>query len=71
MTPEEEYKWLVCPIGKYPLKFVNDSLVCENCGTVYSIIEGIPNLIIDEAKLPVGINNINELKCMKERAAKT
>ena len=56
---------LVCPVGKYPLNLLNDTLVCSNCNAVFEIREDIPILLIEGAKLPEGMNDIFELKCMK------
>ncbi len=69
MNLKEKYSGLLCPIGKYPLRIENEYLVCENCEAAYPIIEGIPDLLIEEAKLPEGISSIQELKCVKERTA--
>lgn len=55
---------LRCPVGKALLEFKNDSLVCTSCGLIFSVTEGIPDLIIDDAVLPEGISNFSELKCM-------
>lgn len=56
---------LVCPLGKYPLNFVDDTLVCSNCNATFEIKDGIPILLIEEAKLPPGVNDISELKCQR------
>ncbi len=58
---------LVCPIGKYQLKESGDMLECTNCGAKYPVREGIPMLLIDDALLPEGIKNVNELKCFKDK----
>ena len=54
---------LVCPLGKYPLIQEAEFLVCTNCGLKFPVIEGIPQLIIDDAILPEGTGSIEELKC--------
>jgi len=43
---------LVCPRCKGPLVYRDapPSLVCESCRLVYEVREGIPVLLIDEAK---------------------
>lgn len=58
---------LVCPIGKYPLRVSGDMLECTNCGAKFPVKENIPMLLIDDAVLPMGINNFEELKCFKEK----
>ena len=58
---------LVCPIGKFPLIQNGDMLICTNCGAKYPVREGIPMLLIDDAILPEGVNEVHELKCFKEK----
>lgn len=57
---------LVCPIGKHPLVQKGEHLECANCGALFPVDSGIPLLLIDDAILPVGVNNIESLKCYKE-----
>ncbi|HAX49491.1 MAG TPA: Trm112 family protein [Ignavibacteria bacterium] len=57
---------LVCPLGKYPLNQTGEYLECSNCGAKFPVAEGIPLLLIDDAVLPEGVNNIEELKCFKK-----
>ena len=55
---------LSCPLGKNPLKAVNENtLECTNCGLQFPIKDGIPVLLLDQAKLPEGVSSISELKC--------
>jgi uncharacterized protein YbaR (Trm112 family) len=54
---------LRCPVGKSPLKYENNLLICESCGMVFPVKNGIPVLLIDEASLPEGVTNISELMC--------
>jgi uncharacterized protein YbaR (Trm112 family) len=54
---------LVCPLGKAPLRLEGDSLVCTRCGLVYRVTDGIPNMLIDEARLPEGVDDIQQLAC--------
>jgi uncharacterized protein YbaR (Trm112 family) len=58
---------LVCPVGKYPLLKVGETLVCTNCGAAFPVVEGIPHLLIDDAVLPEGINEYTSLLCFKEK----
>ncbi len=69
MTEAEKYKDLVCPIGKHPLVYDGGNLVCPNCSAKFPVNDGIPNLIIDDAVLPAGIDSYEELKCFKETEA--
>ncbi|MEO8514779.1 MAG: Trm112 family protein [Ignavibacteria bacterium] len=59
---------LVCPIGKYPLKESGEMLECSNCGAKYPVREGIPLMLVDDAILPDGVKDMNELKCFKEKS---
>ncbi|KAL5466794.1 hypothetical protein EMCRGX_G030943 [Ephydatia muelleri] len=44
---------LVCPLSKEPLRYDESAnkLVNDKLGVVYSIIEGVPNLVPESAKL--------------------
>ena len=41
---------LVCPQSKAPLKFVGEELICDKSGLAYPIIDGIPILLVEEAR---------------------
>lgn len=45
---------LVCPLDKQPVKLTEqkDGLRCSACGRVYPIVEDIPVMLVDKAKLP-------------------
>ncbi len=47
---------LVCPVPecRKPLKLAPDegSLECTGCGRIYPVRDGIPILLIDQAKMP-------------------
>lgn len=64
MTRDELIGLLVCPMGKKPLKRDGDTLTCTHCGTRFAIENGIPNMLIEEARLPEGCASIGELKCV-------
>ncbi len=51
MIPQDLLDRLVCPACKKPLvlKDSGQSLKCADCRRVYSIRDGIPILLIDEA----------------------
>lgn len=44
---------LACPAddNRPPLRLDADTLVCDQCGRVYPIRDGIPILLVDEASL--------------------
>lgn len=50
MIDESLLKLLVCPQSKAPLKQVDDELICEKSGLAYPIIDGIPVLLVEEAR---------------------
>jgi uncharacterized protein len=45
---------LVCPDCKGPLTVdsANDALVCDDCGLVYPVRDGIPIMLVSEARRP-------------------
>ncbi len=55
-------KILVCPLTRSPLQQEGDELVAQVGGLRYPIRDDIPVLLIDEAKLPEGINGLDEFK---------
>jgi len=61
--PQDLLEILVCPLGKAPLRLEGTSLVCTRCGLTYAIEDGIPNMLIDEAKLPAGVTDIRQVAC--------
>jgi len=62
----EFLEMLVCPMGKEDLRLENDTLICTRCGPVFRIEDGIPILLIEEAKLPESASSIEELPCQAE-----
>ena len=54
MIDEELQKIMACPFCKGDLKFSEQEIACLNkeCGCVYAIQDGIPVMLIDEAKRP-------------------
>jgi uncharacterized protein YbaR (Trm112 family) len=63
--PQDLLEILVCPLGKAPLRLEGSTLVCTKCGLAYAIEDGIPNMLIDEAKLPAGVTELKQLACYK------
>lgn len=53
---------LVCPLTRSPLRRQGDELVGEVGGLRYPIRDGIPVMLIDEAKMPEGIASLDEFK---------
>ncbi len=55
-------KILVCPLTRSPLRQEGEELVGQTGGLRYPIRDGIPVLLIDEAKLPEGIDSLEQFK---------
>lgn len=64
----EFLEMLVCPMGKEDLRLENDTLICTRCGPVFRIEDGIPILLIEEAKLPESASSIEELPCQAKES---
>jgi uncharacterized protein YbaR (Trm112 family) len=41
-------------------------LVCLRCGLRFSIRDGLPNLVVNEAELPPGCASRDQLACQRE-----
>lgn len=58
-------KILVCPLTRSPLTLIGDELVAAKpagAGLRYPVRDGIPVLLVDEARLPEGVASIDEFK---------
>ena len=67
MSPESSVdpdllKILVCPLTRSPLHQDGDELVAAIGGLRYPIRDGIPILLIDEARLPEGVASLDAFK---------
>ena len=50
MIDDELLKMLVCPESKSKLKLVGDELICEKSQLAFPIQDGIPVLLVEEAR---------------------
>ena len=50
MIDNDLLKMLVCPQSKAPLELVGEELVCEKSMLAYPIIDGIPILLVEDAR---------------------
>ena len=50
MIDNDLLKMLVCPETKAPLELVGGELICEKSKLAYPIIDGIPILLVEEAR---------------------
>jgi uncharacterized protein YbaR (Trm112 family) len=53
---------LRCPITLSPLRQEGDFLIAEVGGLAYPVRDGIPVMLVEEAKLPAGFNSLDEFK---------
>ena len=53
---------LRCPLTRSRLRPEGEFLVAEVGGLAYPIRDGIPVMLIEEAKLPPGVASLDELK---------
>jgi len=53
---------LRCPLTKSALRQEGDWLVAEVGGLRYPVRDGIPVMLIEEAKLPAGVESLEEFK---------
>ncbi len=53
---------LRCPLTRSRLRQDGDWLIAEVGGLSYPIRDGIPVMLIEEAKLPAGMTSLDELK---------
>jgi uncharacterized protein YbaR (Trm112 family) len=53
---------LRCPLTRSRLRAEGDFLVAEVGGLAYPVRDGIPVMLIEEAKLPAGVSSLEELK---------
>jgi uncharacterized protein len=65
MVNEALLSYLVCPLGKGPLRREGDTFVCTRCGPRFSIRDEIPNMLIEEAQLPPGCGSLANLECVR------
>jgi len=53
---------LRCPLTRSRLRAEGDFLIAEVGGLAYPVRDGIPVMLIEEAKLPAGVSSLDELK---------
>ena len=50
MIDNDLLQMLVCPLSKASLELVGEELICEKSQLAYPIIDGIPILLVEEAR---------------------
>ena len=60
---------LRCPLdpSHTRLSLEGDALSCQRCRVQFAIKDGIPNMVVEEAKLPPGCESISQLHCQQEK----
>lgn len=53
---------LRCPLTHSKLRAEGDYLVAEVGGLAYPVRDGIPVMLMEEARLPAGVGSLDELK---------
>ena len=53
---------LRCPLTRSPVRQEGEFLVAEVGGLAYPVRDGIPVMLVEEAKLPPGVSSVDELK---------
>lgn len=53
---------LRCPLTRSKLRPEGDFLIAEVGGLAYPVRDGIPVMLIEEARLPAGVSSLEELK---------
>lgn len=53
---------LRCPLTRTKLRQEGEFLVSEIGGLMYPVREGIPVMLVEEAKLPPGISSLDEFR---------
>jgi uncharacterized protein YbaR (Trm112 family) len=62
MVDPELLEILRCPLTRSRLRREGEFLVAEVGGLAYPVRDGIPVMLIEEAKLPPGVASLDELK---------
>ena len=58
---------LRCPLTHSPLRQDGDWLIAEVGGLSYPVRDGIPVMLVEEARLPAGVKSLDELKSQLEK----
>ena len=62
MVDSDLLEILRCPLTRSRLRPEGEFLVAEVGGLAYPVRDGIPVMLIEEAKLPAGVSSLDELK---------
>jgi uncharacterized protein YbaR (Trm112 family) len=53
---------LRCPLTRSRLRQEGDFLIAETGGLAYPVRDGIPVMLVEEARLPAGVGSLDEFK---------
>jgi len=53
---------LRCPLTRSKLRQEGDFLIAETGGLAYPVRDGIPVMLVEEARLPAGVASLDEFK---------
>ena len=53
---------LRCPLTRSPLRQEGDFLIAEVGGLAYPVRDGIPVMLIEEARLPAGVASLDDVQ---------
>jgi uncharacterized protein YbaR (Trm112 family) len=69
MISQELLNILRCPMDPSNTHLTLDTnrLICQRCKVIFKIKDNIPVLVMDEAELPPGCKNLDELPCQGDR----
>ena len=57
MVDKKLMEILACPACKGEVKEQEGSIACLNCRRIYPVVDDIPVMLIDEARMPEGEKN--------------
>ncbi len=53
LSPSEaDLRWLACPVCHAALRLAGEGIGCVGCGREFPLVEGLPVLLADRARLP-------------------
>jgi uncharacterized protein YbaR (Trm112 family) len=73
MISPELLEILRCPMdpSQTHLRLEEERLICQRCGLKFSIKDGLPILVVEEAELPPGCDSLEQLPCQREAKSPT
>ncbi len=69
MIPQSLLDILRCPMDPSHTKLTLDSnrFICQRCAVNFKIKDGFAILVMEEAELPPGCANLDQLPCQREQ----